>query len=252
MNYLRLTIFAASFLLGALSLACDSRQRGETRTPASSDFPPEALSSYSDHSDLALPSLDAHESAQTPPSLAALKRYTEGIEGEGPLRALIETTQGEILCELFETEAPITVANFVGLARGMKAFIDPSTGEALSGVPFYDGVIFHRVIPNFLIQSGDPTGLGHGDPGYALPDEFSPDLRHDRPGRLSMANRGPNTAGSQFFITEVSAPHLDDRHTIFGQCDSPEVIRAISHVPTRTMNRPVTPAPRIESISFSR
>lgn len=198
------------------------------------------------------PPPDEPVTATLAPEARALQYYTEGIEGDGPLRAHIHTNLGVIQCELYEEKAPVTVANFVGLSRGIKAYIDPFSGDVITDQPYYDGTIFHRVIPKFLIHGGDPTGTGYGGPGYTLPDEYHPQLRHDRPGRLSMANRGPATGGSQFFILEGPAPHLDDRHTIFGQCDSVQVLRAISHVPTSTMGRPVAPEPRIEKILFFR
>jgi peptidyl-prolyl cis-trans isomerase A (cyclophilin A) len=228
-------------------LACDSRQRGENQTAATDDRPPtEAPGSATDLEP------DDDETGHEPPEPSALDRYLEDIEGDGPLQVTIDTTRGDIECELFPEQAPITVANFVGLARGLKAFVDHEIGEPISGIPYYDGVEFHRVIPGFLIQTGDRTGQGHGNPGYAIPDEFSEDLRHDQPGMLSMANRGPDTGGSQFFITEQAAPHLDDRHTIFGKCESQNIIRSISHVPTEGMNRPVDPKPRINRVEFHR
>ncbi|MEM1022812.1 MAG: peptidylprolyl isomerase [Myxococcota bacterium] len=150
-----------------------------------------------------------------------------------------ETNQGAIEAELFEKRAPRTVANFVGLARGLKSFKDPKTKESKKA-PFYDGLIFHRVIPNFMIQGGDPQGTGRGGPGYKFKDEFHPELKHDAPGRLSMANAGPNTNGSQFFITEVPTPHLDNRHAVFGAVtEGLEVVKKIARVQTTgPANRP--------------
>src|SRR5499425_2896246 len=138
------------------------------------------------------------------------------------LYAIFETNQGEITCELFPDKAPKTVANFRGLAEGTKEFTDDKTGQKTTR-RFYDGLTFHRVIPKFMIQGGCPLGAGTGGPGYRFEDEFSKDLRFDRPGRLAMANSGPNTNGSQFFITEVPTPHLNGHHTIFGQCDDASV-----------------------------
>src|SRR5271157_3290334 len=137
--------------------------------------------------------------------------------------AIIQTTAGNITCTLFPGKAPLTVANFIGLATGTKAWKDPKTGQMMH-TPLYDGTIFHRVIPNFMIQGGDPIGTGSGDPGYSFKDEFTPDLTFDQPGRLAMANSGPNTNGSQFFITEVPTPHLNGKHTIFGQCQDLDVV----------------------------
>ncbi|NOZ01962.1 MAG: peptidylprolyl isomerase [Deltaproteobacteria bacterium] len=159
-----------------------------------------------------------------------LQEATKGIEGSGVLTALFKTSMGDITCRLFEKKTPRTVANFVGLARGLRAFVDPKTKKWVKR-PFYDGLTFHRVIPRFMIQGGDPLGNGRGGPGYRFADEFDPTLRHDQPGRLSMANSGPNTNGSQFFITEVPTPWLDDHHTIFGQCGPLSVIKEIAHAP---------------------
>src|SRR2546426_10327908 len=137
--------------------------------------------------------------------------------------ALIDTTAGKLTCKLFPDKAPIGVANFIGLADGTKDWTSPVTHQKKHGVPLYDGTIFHRVIPNFMIQGGDPAGNGTGDPGYKFKDEIVPTLTFDRPGRLAMANSGPATNGSQFFITEVPTPHLNGKHTIFGQCDDASV-----------------------------
>lgn len=235
-------------LVVALSLiACDSKQRGESRTPGSDGHPPHEEPSESSN---IIP--DDPSSASRAPEPSDLERFTADLDSQGALRAHIVTSHGTILCHLHEEAAPITVASFVGLARGLKAFVDEASGDDVTGVPYFDDTIFHRVIPNFLIQGGDRTGHGHGGPGFTLPDEFHQDLRHDRPGVLSMANLGPNTGGSQFFITEIAAPHLDDRHTVFGACESLEVIRALSHLPSSSMNRPLPPEPRIQSIRFDR
>ncbi|MGH9579017.1 MAG: peptidylprolyl isomerase, partial [Terriglobales bacterium] len=135
-------------------------------------------------------------------------------------RAVLGTSMGNLSCVLYDKEAPKTVANFMGLAEGTKEWTHPMTRAKKKGVPLYSGTIFHRVIPQFMIQGGDPRGDGTGDPGYSFEDEFVPTLRFDRPGRLAMANSGPNTNGSQFFITEAPTPHLNNRHTIFGQCNA--------------------------------
>ncbi len=150
---------------------------------------------------------------------------------------------GDIHCRLFENEAPLTVKTVVGLATGKLPYIDPRTRLQVTGKPFYDGLTFHRVIPRFMIQGGDPLGTGYGEPGgpgFPFKDEFSPSLRFNIPGRLAMANSGPNTNGSQFFITEVAVPELNDKHTIFGQCEELSVIKAIARTPTED-ERPVTP-----------
>jgi peptidyl-prolyl cis-trans isomerase A (cyclophilin A) len=137
----------------------------------------------------------------------------------GEPTAVFDTTAGTLRCTLYEKETPLTVANFIGLATGTKDWKNPVSGSTKHGVPLYDGTIFHRVIPNFMIQGGDPAGNGTGDPGYKFKDEIVPTLLFDKPGRLAMANSGPGTNGSQFFITEVPTTHLNGRHTIFGQCD---------------------------------
>jgi len=158
-----------------------------------------------------------------------------------PLLAHFETSQGNFTVELFESKTPKTVANFVGLAEGTKEWTHPKTG-AKSKTPYYDGIIFHRIIKGFVIQGGDPLGQGYGGPGYQFEDEFHPDLRHDRVGILSMANAGPNTNGSQFFITLGPTPHLDRRHSVFGAVvKGLDVVEAIGKVKTDGNDRPVTP-----------
>ena len=157
------------------------------------------------------------------------------------LHALFTTTEGNFKVRLFDTEVPNTVANFAGLAEGTKEFTDPKTGQKAKR-PFYDGLIFHRVIEGFMIQGGDPLGTGTGGPGYKFSDEFSPKLRHTKAGLLSMANAGPHTNGSQFFITLGPTPHLDRKHSVFGAVTSGlDIIQKIGNVKTDRNDRPVTP-----------
>jgi peptidyl-prolyl cis-trans isomerase A (cyclophilin A) len=152
---------------------------------------------------------------------------------------------------LFDKEAPKTVENFVGLAEGTKNWTDPRTNQQVRK-PYYNGILFHRVIKGFMIQGGDPLGQGIGGPGYTFPDEFHPQLRHDRPGILSMANRGPNTNGGQFFITLGPTPHLDDRHSVFGEVvDGLDVIQAIGRTKTDARDKPVKDVV-IQSVTIER
>ena len=152
--------------------------------------------------------------------------------------ATLQTSKGDIKVRLLEQDAPETVANFVGLATGTKEYKDPSSGERKTG-NYYDGTIFHRVIPNFMIQAGDPTGTGRGGPGYDFGDEFGGPSRFDGPGYLAMANAGPNTNGSQFFITVAPTPHLNGKHTIFGIVEEgQDVADAIANAPTGAMDKP--------------
>jgi peptidyl-prolyl cis-trans isomerase A (cyclophilin A) len=154
------------------------------------------------------------------------------------------TSMGAIHCRLFEKEAPITVRTMVGLAIGKISYIDPRTHKKVVGKRFFRGLTFHRVIPRFMIQGGDPLGTGEGSPegpGFPYRNEVSPNLTFDRPGRLAMANAGPNTNGSQFFITEVPVPRLNGGYTIWGQCRNLNVVEAIARVPRNAQNRPLTP-----------
>ena len=153
--------------------------------------------------------------------------------------ATLHTSEGDIEVELFEERAPRTVGNFVGLATGEREWTDPQTGERITDRPLYEDVLFHRVIDGFMIQGGDPTGTGRGGPGYQFDDEFHDELTHDGPGVLSMANSGPNTNGSQFFITLDATPHLDGRHSVFGEVtDGMDVVREIGSVETGPNDRP--------------
>jgi peptidyl-prolyl cis-trans isomerase A (cyclophilin A) len=148
------------------------------------------------------------------------------------------TSEGNFTARLFDQEAPKTVDNFVGLAEGTREWMDPRTNQKVTK-PYYDGVIFHRVIQGFMVQSGDPLGQGIGGPGYNFNDEFHPKLRHNKEGILSMANRGPNTNGGQFFITLGPTPHLDDRHSVFGEVtEGMEVVRKIGSTRIGAQDRP--------------
>jgi peptidyl-prolyl cis-trans isomerase A (cyclophilin A) len=166
--------------------------------------------------------------------------FTAQAQGKKePLYATLRTSMGEIVVQLFAEKAPQTVDNFVGLASGAKEWTDPKTREQVKR-PLYSGTIFHRVIPRFMIQAGDPLGTGTGGPGYRFADEFHPDLRHSKAGILSMANAGPNTNGSQFFITLAPTPWLDNRHSVFGEVvKGQDVVNAIANVPRDGRDRPL-------------
>jgi len=168
--------------------------------------------------------------------------------------AVIETSVGKMNCTLFPDKAPIGVQNFIGLANGTRDWKNPVSGATKHGVPLYDGTIFHRVIPDFMIQGGDPAGNGSGDPGYKFKNEVSSDLLFDKPGRLAYANSGPDTNGSQFFITEVATPHLNGNYTIFGQCDDAavELVKQIAHMARDPSNDKPFRTVKIVHISITR
>ena len=169
------------------------------------------------------------------------------------LYATLSTNRGNVRVRLFEHQAPKTVRNFVELAEGQREWVDPRTGEKTSA-RLYDGTVFHRIIPGFMIQGGDPLGTGTGGPGYKFADEFHPELQFDRPYLLAMANAGPGTNGSQFFITVGPTPHLNRRHTIFGEvadAESRAVVDAVSNVQTGRMDRPVDDVV-VESVTTER
>lgn len=183
--------------------------------------------------DAANPTAQSNEAAQSETGELASQALGPGTY------AVFQTNMGVIICKLFDRLAPATVDNFIGLAEGTRTFKDPKTGREVKR-PYYDGTLFHRVIPNFMIQGGDPTGTGQGGPGYEIKGEIRGSLRFDRPGRLAMANAGsPDTAGSQFFITHGPKSYLDGGYTIFGQVmKGQEVVNAIGRVQTRS-DRPL-------------
>jgi len=165
--------------------------------------------------------------------------------------AHFQTNKGHFKVKLFADKAPKTVENFVSLAEGTKEYTDPKTGQKMTK-PFYDGLVFHRVIKDFMIQGGCPLGTGTGGPGYRFNDEFHPELKHNKPGLLSMANAGPNTNGSQFFITTVPTPWLDNRHAIFGEVvEGYDIVDQIGKTKTGPMDRPVEPIV-IEKVTISK
>ena len=168
------------------------------------------------------------------------------------LYAHFTTSEGNFTARLFDAETPKTVANFTGLADGSKEWTDPRTGQKVKK-PYFNGTIFHRVIEGFMIQGGDPLGQGTGGPGFTFADEFNPALRHSKPGILSMANRGPNTNGGQFFITLAATPWLDDRHSVFGEIvEGMDVVKTIGSTATsKPGDRPVKPI-TIESVTIER
>ena len=164
------------------------------------------------------------------------------VHPNGPT-VVMDTSMGRITCQFYEKQAPKAVANFIGLAEGAIDWTDPVTKKKQHHKRYYDGTIFHRVIPEFMVQGGDPTGTGTGDPGYAFDDELDPNLNFDAPGKLAMANSGPNTNGSQFFITEQAYDSLNQHYTLFGQCDdsSVAVVKTIARVQRDDQDKPLTP-----------
>jgi Peptidyl-prolyl cis-trans isomerase (rotamase) - cyclophilin family len=219
-------------------LACPSNE-GETKAPDSKENKNSKAGSANEKPKKA----GAGAAANGDPMSGkfTIEQALEGLKGEGELLAKFETSEGTMVARLFEKKAPNTVANFVGLARGLRPFKDPASGEWVKK-PFYDGLVFHRVIPNFMIQGGDPKGNGTGGPGYKFADEFGEGLLHSKPGMLSMANAGPNTNGSQFFVTEVPTPHLDRRHSVFGELiEGLDVEKKIARVKVARANKPVEP-----------
>jgi peptidyl-prolyl cis-trans isomerase A (cyclophilin A) len=180
-----------------------------------------------------------------------LKTAIEGVTGTGALLADIETDAGKITCHLLDDKAPIAVANFVGLARGLQSFKDPVSGQWVKR-PAYDGTTFHRIVKGFMIQGGDPTGTGRGDPGYVFNDEIWSGAKHDKAGLLCMANKGKNTNGMQFFITDDAAPHLDGNYTIFGECTPVATVHKIGATPVGPDGEKPILKPKILSVKVRR
>jgi peptidyl-prolyl cis-trans isomerase A (cyclophilin A) len=213
---MRLAKFVATVILALTFSACGSLAQQSTPPPKTSAPAPE------------LPDAPASNAPVV-------------LQPTGPT-AVFDTSMGRITCKLFEKEAPVTVANFIGLAEGTKDWTDPATHKKMHHKPYYDGTVFHRVIPDFMIQGGDPTATGMGDPGYAFKDEFNPNLNFDVPGRLAMANSGPDTNGSQFFITEAPYESLNQKYNLFGQCDDASigVVKSIARVQRDPNDKPLT------------
>ncbi|MFN7936640.1 MAG: peptidylprolyl isomerase [Bryobacteraceae bacterium] len=212
--------------------------------------PPKAAPAKPATATPAVPKPAAPKPAVAKPAAAA---EPKPVDNRAPgLYGTMVTTMGTLKFELYEKVAPQTVRTFVELSLGRKQWFDENVNQMVRR-PLYPGVTFHRVIPGFMIQAGDPTGSGAGNVGFSVPDEFSPDLKYDRPGRFGAANIGqPNTNSSQFFITEVPTPHLDGRHSIFGQVtENVELVGQIARVPTGAQNKPATPV-KIVKITFER
>jgi peptidyl-prolyl cis-trans isomerase A (cyclophilin A) len=196
----------------------------------------------------------AQQSTPTPPAQSAPAQPADAlpdapqataaamIRPNGPT-VVMDTSMGRITCQFYQQQAPKAVATFIGLAEGTIDWTDPVTKRKQHHKPFYDGTAFHRVIPEFMIQGGDPTGTGTGDPGFSFDDELDPNLNFDKPGKLAMANSGPNTNGSQFFITEQAYESLNQHYSLFGQCDDSSVlvVKTIARVERDGNDKPVTP-----------
>ena len=201
---------------------------------------------------VALPAAVAFAQTDLPDAPGATNAPKAAPVPTGPT-IVIDTTMGRLTCKTFDKQAPKAVANFIGLAEGTKPWSTDEGKTKQRGKRFYDGLLFHRVIPGFMIQGGDPEGNGMGGPGYYFDDEIDPSLTFSVAGRLAMANSGPNTNGSQFYVTEVAVPELDGKYTIFGQCDahSVEVVKAIAAVDRNSSDRPLQPV-RIQHVTIVR
>jgi len=252
-NRLAAVLFALAAIAG-----CDNKARPKdtggnatpaTPTPGSAAKPTDDMKPEPVAKEPALPTQPSPDptpaSDVRPPTAADLAEYTKGLPGSGSkILAKIETSMGTLNCELYGDKAPMTVANFVGLATGKKAWMNPKTGNVERGTPYFNGLTFHRVIPGFMIQGGDPQGSGMGGPGYTFNDEIW-NGQHVGAGMLAMANAGirggGGTNGSQFFVMEGDRPDLDPKHTVFGKCNEVDLVKKIENVPTGGNDRPVTP-----------
>lgn len=227
-------IFSPQTLLCALALALSPALTLAQSAPPESPQPVPQTT--------APPPANAQSPDALPDAPSTLAHELPPAQPTGPT-VVFDTTMGRLTCKLFDKEAPLTSANFVGLATGTKTWTDPASAKQVQGEPFYDGTTFHRVIPGFMIQGGDRLGTGEGDAGFYIPDEIVPSLRFDVAGRLAMANSGPGTDGSQFFITEAPNSSLDGNYTIFGQCDPHTVlmVKGIALVDRDAQDKPLTP-----------
>ena len=225
----------------------EQSQELAARPRAKAPPPPSSEEKRSDESEIeAKPSTDPGPDPMN--GQFTIAQAVAGLPEKGALVATIRTSRGDLKCKLFDDKAPVAVANFVGLARGTRPFKEKGKWVTRAA---YDGTSFHRVIKGFMVQGGDPAGTGRGEPGYVFKDELWQGGRHDRPGLLCMANRGPDTNGMQFFITDASAPHLDRSYTIFGECAPVSVVHAIANVPTDANDHPEKDV-TIEKVEISR
>ena len=242
-----------ALLLATLVVGCKNSKKEEPPAAAPSGAPAAASGAAKPADDMK-PGPVAKDPAAgatvRSPVAADLAEYTKDITGAGPLMATIDTNLGAFHCQLFDDKAPATVANFIGLATGKKAWRNPQTRAVETGKAFYDGLTFHRVIPGFMVQGGDPLGTGGGDPGYEFADEVNNGLTM-KPGTLAMANRGPNTNGSQFYITEGSPTQLENKYSIFGLCKEVDLVKKIAGVPRNRADRPDVPV-TITKITFAK
>lgn len=229
------TCTAATFILAAATLSAQTAHPPslppETAAPATA--PPATAAPASQLPDSPLPNS---------PGVGAQPAGAPAPEPTGPT-VIMDTSMGRLTCKLFDKQAPLAAANFIGLANGTKEWTDPTSLKKVKGQRFYDGTTFHRVIPAFMIQGGDRRGDGTGDAGYFFDNEVLSNLTFDVPGRLAMANAGPNTNGTQFFVTELPQPDLDGKYTIFGQCDAHSVliVATIARVDRNSQDKPLTP-----------
>jgi peptidyl-prolyl cis-trans isomerase A (cyclophilin A) len=252
-------------LLSLVMFGCDEKKTGAPTPPPpvqaapTPPAPPPPVAAAEPKRDTTLTDTTAgapKAEDPVPGHVLPLEEALKGVKGSGTLLAKIDIEQnkkplGTFTCELYEKEAPKTVSNFVGLARGVRPWKDAQTGEWVKK-PLYDGLIFHRVIPEFMIQGGDPKGNGTGEPGYTFEDETANGLTFDKPGLLAMANRGPGTNGSQFFVTEAQTiSHLNGRHTVFGLCAPVDLVKKIARVQRGPGDRPTDPV-IIKKVTISR
>jgi peptidyl-prolyl cis-trans isomerase A (cyclophilin A) len=245
------TSLVSALLFATALVACskDTPPEPDMRKDPASNVVPNAASQATLNLGLSGPAVQAKVAGGDPlDGVWTLADATNGINGTGALIATINTSEGALRCKLFDDKAPVTVANFIGLARGTRVWKDPS-GKWVNK-PAYDGTLFHRIIKGFMIQGGDAKGNGSGEPGYVIKDELWEGGKHDRAGLLCMANRGPSTNGAQFFITDASAPHLDRSYTILGECGPVETVHTIANVAVNG-EQPVSPV-TIKTVTIAR